>query len=190
MDGFGDNFDQADVDPAAEFLAREKDQLAGLGDDVLPPANSADSAAPSAVSQGNNAIMLQQQLLQRGECALFLFWVDQKYHNCMELLEWFFFSKKLNYTQKVINRRKTKAKIISFSCVKQAIDILKKKCVRFSGKKRMFFFGVCWINISIRWVQMGVKKSQFLTATTTIITKKNNRTCNCSGCSHPSNQWW
>lgn len=39
MDGFGDNFDQADVDPAAEFLAREKDQLAGLVDDVIPPAS-------------------------------------------------------------------------------------------------------------------------------------------------------
>lgn len=38
MDGFGDNFDQNDVDPAAEFLAREKDQLAILGDDVIPPA--------------------------------------------------------------------------------------------------------------------------------------------------------
>lgn len=34
MDGFGDNFDQSEVDPAAEFLAREKDQLAGLEDDV------------------------------------------------------------------------------------------------------------------------------------------------------------
>ncbi|XP_055312987.1 clathrin light chain isoform X6 [Sitodiplosis mosellana] len=54
MDGFGDNFDQADVDPAAEFLAREKDQLAGLGDDVIPAASEsnasddapANSAAP------------------------------------------------------------------------------------------------------------------------------------------------
>lgn len=43
MDGFGDNFDQNDVDPAAEFLAREKDQLASLGDDVIAPTN--DSAA-------------------------------------------------------------------------------------------------------------------------------------------------
>lgn len=34
MDGFGDNFDQTDVDPAAEFLAREKDQLAGLEDEL------------------------------------------------------------------------------------------------------------------------------------------------------------
>lgn len=43
MDGFGDNFDQNDVDPAAEFLAREKDQLASLGDDVIAPAT--DSTA-------------------------------------------------------------------------------------------------------------------------------------------------
>lgn len=48
MDGFGDNFDQTDVDPAAEFLAREKDQLAGLGDEVIPPTN--DSAP---VTSGN-----------------------------------------------------------------------------------------------------------------------------------------
>lgn len=34
MDGFGDNFDQAEVDPAAEFLAREKDQLAGLEEEL------------------------------------------------------------------------------------------------------------------------------------------------------------
>nr|XP_053643364.1 clathrin light chain-like isoform X2 [Cherax quadricarinatus] len=44
MDGFGDSFvplvegsaPAAEVDPAAEFLAREQDQLAGLGDDILP----------------------------------------------------------------------------------------------------------------------------------------------------------
>lgn len=36
MDAFGDNFDQADVDPAAEFLAREQDALAGLENEVLP----------------------------------------------------------------------------------------------------------------------------------------------------------
>jgi len=34
MDGFGDNFDQPEVDPAAEFLAREQDQLAGLEDEL------------------------------------------------------------------------------------------------------------------------------------------------------------
>jgi hypothetical protein len=36
MDGFGDNFDQPEVDPAAEFLAREHDQLAGLEDELNP----------------------------------------------------------------------------------------------------------------------------------------------------------
>lgn len=35
MDGFGDdNF--GDVDPAAEFLAREQQDLAGLDDDLKP----------------------------------------------------------------------------------------------------------------------------------------------------------
>ncbi|KAK7067318.1 hypothetical protein SK128_015864 [Halocaridina rubra] len=49
MDGFGDSFvptaengtPAPEVDPAAEFLAREQDQLAGLDDDLVPaaPAN-------------------------------------------------------------------------------------------------------------------------------------------------------
>lgn len=34
MDGFADNFDQAEVDPAAEFIAREQNELAGLDDDI------------------------------------------------------------------------------------------------------------------------------------------------------------
>lgn len=39
MDAFGDNFDNPpEVDPAAEFLAREQDQLAGLEDEVKPAA--------------------------------------------------------------------------------------------------------------------------------------------------------
>jgi len=38
MDGFGDSFEQAEVDPAAEFLAREQDQLAGLEDEIPAPA--------------------------------------------------------------------------------------------------------------------------------------------------------
>ncbi|XP_023028400.1 clathrin light chain [Leptinotarsa decemlineata] len=38
MSGFGDNFDQTDEDPAAEFLAREQDELAGLEDEVKPAA--------------------------------------------------------------------------------------------------------------------------------------------------------
>lgn len=38
MDGFGDNFDDTEVDPAADFLAREQDQLAGLEDELKPAA--------------------------------------------------------------------------------------------------------------------------------------------------------
>ncbi|XP_028132436.1 clathrin light chain isoform X2 [Diabrotica virgifera virgifera] len=38
MSGFGDNFGVADEDPAAEFLAREQDELAGLEDEVKPAA--------------------------------------------------------------------------------------------------------------------------------------------------------
>ncbi|KAG5866051.1 hypothetical protein JTB14_004401 [Gonioctena quinquepunctata] len=38
MSAFGDNFEQADEDPAAEFLAREQDELAGLEDEVKPAA--------------------------------------------------------------------------------------------------------------------------------------------------------
>lgn len=47
MDAFNDNFDQPEVDPAAEFLAREQDDLAGLEDEVKP----AMSIPP--VSMGN-----------------------------------------------------------------------------------------------------------------------------------------
>jgi hypothetical protein len=43
MDGFGDDFGQADVDPAAEFLAREQDQLAGLEDELDPISAPADT---------------------------------------------------------------------------------------------------------------------------------------------------
>ncbi|XP_055312986.1 clathrin light chain isoform X5 [Sitodiplosis mosellana] len=52
MDGFGDNFDQADVDPAAEFLAREKDQLAGLGDDVIPAASESNASDDAPANSG------------------------------------------------------------------------------------------------------------------------------------------
>lgn len=55
MDGFGgDNFDQADVDPAAEFLAREKDQLAGLVDDVIPPASESGTGEDAATNSGEH----------------------------------------------------------------------------------------------------------------------------------------
>jgi len=36
MADFGDNFSEPEVDPAAEFLAREQDQLAGLEDELKP----------------------------------------------------------------------------------------------------------------------------------------------------------
>ncbi|XP_031630247.1 clathrin light chain isoform X4 [Contarinia nasturtii] len=52
MDGFGDNFDQADVDPAAEFLAREKDQLAGLCDDVIPAASESNTSEGAPANSG------------------------------------------------------------------------------------------------------------------------------------------
>lgn len=45
MDAFGDNFVEPDVDPAAEFLAREQDQLAGLEDDITPMAVTLAAAA-------------------------------------------------------------------------------------------------------------------------------------------------
>lgn len=49
MDAFGDNFtNDVEVDPAAEFLAREQDQLAGLEDEIPPVAMSvAATAAPT-----------------------------------------------------------------------------------------------------------------------------------------------
>lgn len=51
MDGFGDNFDQSDVDPAAEFLAREKDQLAGLEDELESKATlNSDDGEPTNVN--------------------------------------------------------------------------------------------------------------------------------------------
>jgi len=37
----------ADSDPAAEFLAREQDQLAGIGDDIIPPPSEPAVAATS-----------------------------------------------------------------------------------------------------------------------------------------------
>lgn len=41
MSGFGDTFNQMDEDPAAEFLAREQDELVGLEDEVKPAAIAA-----------------------------------------------------------------------------------------------------------------------------------------------------
>ena len=61
MDGFGDNFDQADIDPAAEFLAREKDQLAGLEDDVETSGISNLNLGGETTAEVNQSGMQQQQ---------------------------------------------------------------------------------------------------------------------------------
>ncbi|XP_055856374.1 clathrin light chain-like [Episyrphus balteatus] len=47
---FGDDFEPKDVDPAAEFLAREQSALAGLEDEVLPPAQ--DTLLQDSVNTG------------------------------------------------------------------------------------------------------------------------------------------
>ncbi|XP_049865645.1 clathrin light chain isoform X1 [Pectinophora gossypiella] len=49
MDDFGDNFVQPEVDPAAEFLAREQNQLAGLEDEL-------ETSAPPPVSSSNGLV--------------------------------------------------------------------------------------------------------------------------------------
>uniref|UniRef100_A0A8D8VNI8 Clathrin light chain n=1 Tax=Cacopsylla melanoneura TaxID=428564 RepID=A0A8D8VNI8_9HEMI len=54
MDGFGDNFDDNDVDPAAEFIAREQNQLAGLEDEVEPVVASLNSATISGFNEQTN----------------------------------------------------------------------------------------------------------------------------------------
>lgn len=50
MDDFGDNFVQPEVDPAAEFLAREQNQLAGLEDELET------SAPPPIISSSNGLV--------------------------------------------------------------------------------------------------------------------------------------
>lgn len=50
MDDFGDSFVQPEVDPAAEFLAREQNQLAGLEDDLET------SAPPPVVTSAANGL--------------------------------------------------------------------------------------------------------------------------------------
>lgn len=55
MDAFGDNFtNDVEVDPAAEFLAREQDQLAGLEDEIPPVALSTTAAASAPVTEGTS----------------------------------------------------------------------------------------------------------------------------------------
>ncbi|GAB0093958.1 Clathrin light chain [Sergentomyia squamirostris] len=49
---FGDNFDQPEVDPAAEFLAREQNALAGLEDDLNPP----PAVQPAKTAEDNGTL--------------------------------------------------------------------------------------------------------------------------------------
>lgn len=54
MDAFGDgNFEQTEVDPAAEFLAREQNALAGLEEEIPPalPVTGNEDAASDDVTQ-------------------------------------------------------------------------------------------------------------------------------------------
>lgn len=55
MSGFGDNFDQGEVDPAAEFLAREQNELAGLEDEVKPAAVAVSSTLINGDDPTNSA---------------------------------------------------------------------------------------------------------------------------------------
>ena len=50
MDAFGDNFVEPEVDPAADFLAREQNELAGLEVEIPPMT----SAAPASIGDGKN----------------------------------------------------------------------------------------------------------------------------------------
>lgn len=51
MDDFGDSFVQPEVDPAADFLAREQNQLAGLEDELET------SAPPPVVTSTSNGLV-------------------------------------------------------------------------------------------------------------------------------------
>ncbi|CAH2092392.1 unnamed protein product [Euphydryas editha] len=74
MDDFGDSFVQPEVDPAAEFLAREQNQLAGLEDELetsAPPPVTLSSASnglddfvevPSAAAFDANGLMDDEDL--------------------------------------------------------------------------------------------------------------------------------
>ncbi|XP_016905819.1 clathrin light chain isoform X1 [Apis cerana] len=56
MDAFGDNFVNEEVDPVAEFVAREQDQLAGLENEIPSVSMSAPAIAPNTdVGPGGDA---------------------------------------------------------------------------------------------------------------------------------------
>lgn len=76
MDGFGDNFDQADVDPAAEFLAREKDQLAGLEEELKATHLGGDENAgnqPGAYTNNEHVNLYAYNTTQYNLDAQFIF---------------------------------------------------------------------------------------------------------------------
>lgn len=61
MDAFGDaNFEQTEVDPAAEFLAREQNALAGLEDEIplAQPAVTGNGVANGDVTQSKAGIFI------------------------------------------------------------------------------------------------------------------------------------
>lgn len=59
MDAFGDNFDQPEKDPAAEFLAREQDALAGLEDEV-PPAATVTQSIGNLTNLHNHLLLFKR----------------------------------------------------------------------------------------------------------------------------------
>lgn len=58
MDAFGDNFVNPEVDPAAEFLAREQDELAGLEDEITPMAVTLAAQAAAGHTEGKQIVLL------------------------------------------------------------------------------------------------------------------------------------
>lgn len=59
MDAFGDgNFEQTEVDPAAEFLAREQNALAGLEDEIPPVVAGNGDAASDDVTQARSGTII------------------------------------------------------------------------------------------------------------------------------------
>jgi hypothetical protein len=77
MDAFGDdNFgSSAEVDPAAEFLAREQDQLAGLEDELEPIA--------AAAKPGTHLIYKQNQALSIFAQYLYIFLIYSLYEKSL-----------------------------------------------------------------------------------------------------------
>ena len=58
MENFGDNF--TDVDPAADFLAREQNDLAGLEDDLNPATFNPNTNGKSIYYYSVKIVFLQK----------------------------------------------------------------------------------------------------------------------------------